>query len=172
METQELIQFPHLEAVLRDFGERVVALYEDELIKNKKNASYKLANSLEYIYEREGSTFSVSVKLEHYWKYIEEGIAPAGKYKNPGFKSYPAILEWVKVKPVAPKPMANGKLPTTQQLAYLISRKIKDKGIEPQPLMANAVEKAVNALYNDIADAITQDLDNIANVMIINYLSR
>lgn len=172
MATEELIQLPHLEQTLRSFGERMVAYYQDELIKHKKNASYKLANSVEYLYERDGSTFSVSIKLEDYWKFIEEGIAPAGKYKNPQFKAYPFILEWVKVKPVIPRPMENGKLPSEKTLAYLITRKIANKGIEPQPLLANAVDKALQMLYDEIGQAIEKDLNKITDVLITNYFAR
>lgn len=171
MATEELIQFTNLERVMRNFGERLVAYYEQNLIDKKKNASYKLANSLEYIYERDGATFSVSIKLEDYWKYIEGGIAPAGQYNNPGFKAYPFILDWVKVKPVAPRPFDNGKLPTEKQLAYLITRKIAQKGIEPVPILAESVEKAMQGLYDEIGQAVAQDLDRMATAIVINYLA-
>lgn len=172
MAEETLIQFPYLEQALQSFGERAVAYYQQELIAKKKNSSYKLAKSLDYIYERDGSTYSVSIKLEDYWKYIEYGIAPAGKYKNPQFKAFPFILEWIKVKPIAPRPFADGKLPTEHQLAYLITRKIANKGIEPVPLLADSVEKAIQGLYVEIEEAISKDLDNITNVMLVNYLAR
>jgi hypothetical protein len=45
--------------------------------------------------------------LPEYWKYVEDG-RKSGKY--PPLET---IKKWIEVKPVLPRPLANGKLPTT-----------------------------------------------------------
>ena len=38
-----------------------------------------------------------------------------------------AILQWIKIKPVIPRPDENGKIPTPEQLAFLIGRAMAGK---------------------------------------------
>ena len=61
--------------------------------------------------------------------------------------------------------MDNGKLPTEQQLAFLISRKIGLEGIEPQPLLKKSVDNVINSMMEFIAEAITEDLENEVNLI-------
>jgi hypothetical protein len=108
--------------------------------------------------------------MEHYWKFIEGGIQPAGKYKNAGWKIYPFILEWIKVKPVIPRPMANGKLPSEKSLAYLITRSIKENGIKPVPILKEATHDALKIFEDKIREALAQDCGMLLERMAISVL--
>ena len=150
-----LIKFDNLRKVLEDLGKFLVEEYRDNLILNNKNASDELYNSVRYIIDgKTKGRFEVNLELMDYWKYIENG-RKAGKM--PPIK---AIEKWIEVKPVLPRPMANGKLPTTKQLAYLISRKIGLEGIKPQPLLQQSVDNVMDVMMEYIEDAIAKDRQN------------
>lgn len=164
MAEKTLIEFTNLVAVLQEYGKRVEALYRDELIKEGKNASYNLLDSIQYIYQHKGNEYSISLSLAHYWKYIEYGRKP-GK-----FPPIDAILSWVKIKPIIPSPDKNGRIPSPKSLAYLIGRKIANQGIPAQPLLRNAVT-ATNEQMNDaIIDALHKDLDaNMTAILVSGF---
>ena len=152
--------FENLEKVLNDFGKFLVEEYKDNLILEDKNASDALYNSVKYIVDtKTRGRIEVNLSLLHYWKHIEQG-RKAGK-----FPPISAIHKWVEIKPVLPKPMSNGKLPTTQQLAYLISRKIALEGIAPQPLLKQSVDSVMSSMMEFIQEAITKDLEDEVNII-------
>ena len=126
----QLVDLEHLQQVLQEFAVEVRNLYQDNLITHDHIASGDLLNSVECRVETEDRAFLVQLTLEDYWKYVEDGLAPAGKYPNPGWKAFPHILNWVTVKPVIPK-RDNGRIPTPKSLAFLITRK-SERGHEGQ----------------------------------------
>lgn len=123
-----------------------------------KNASCNLYNSLKTRVEIQGTVFEIILHSEDYLKYVDEGRGP-GK-----FPPLDKIKQWIRIKPVLPTPM-NGKLPTENQLAYLIGRKIANKGIEPTNIINKTVDsyqlekKARIAIYS-VIDKLTEDLIN------------
>ena len=62
------------------------------------------------------------------------------------------------MKPVLPRPMSNGKLPTEKQLAFLISRKIATVGIEPKPMLKKTLDQLNGYYIEMIKDAIAEDV--------------
>lgn len=146
--------FPNLTNVLNDFGRFLVDEYKDNLILNDKNASNNLYNSINYSIKKGNKEFNVLLELNHYWKYIENG-RKAGK-----MPPISKIEEWIKVKPVLPRPNSNGTLPTTKQLAYLIARKIGLEGIKPQPLLQQSLDDVMGVMIEFIEEAIYKDLEN------------
>lgn len=147
--------FENLTRVLNDYGKFLVEEYKDNLILDNKNASDNLYNSVKYIVDTSTKgRFEVKISLLEYWKYIENGRR-AGK-----FPPITAIKDWIKVKPVLPKPMSNGKLPTEQQLTYLISRKIALDGIKPNPILENSIKSITESMMEFIEEAVIQDIEN------------
>ena len=103
----ELISFPATTAVLQQLAEDVKAGYIDQLNKNghwTRDGKDRLIDTISTEVTVDGRSFTASLKMNYYWKYLEEGIQPAGKYNNPGWKSFPFILQWVKIKPIIPRP--------------------------------------------------------------------
>lgn len=145
--------FKNLEKVLNDFGKFLVEEYKDNLILNDKNASDALYNSVKYQVHTDRGRIEVNLSLLDYWKYIENG-RKAGKWPPVS-----AIEKWIEVKPILPRPMDNGQLPTAQQLAFLISRKIGLEGIAPQPLLQQSVDSVMDSMMEFIEEAITKDLE-------------
>lgn len=92
------------------------------------------------------------MEMAEYWKYVENGR------KSGKFPPISAIREWVKVKPVMPRPY-NGKLPTENQLAFLIARSIANKGIRPRPIFKDSIDDLMQYLENGLEDAFTKDVE-------------
>ena len=120
----KLIDLPHVQAVMEEMAIAIRNEYQDNLIRNDRIASGDLLNNIEYEVTRGDFTYTIYVKMKDYWYYVENG-RKAGKW--PPIDN---ILNWIKIKPVLPRPNAEGKLPTPQQLAFLIARKIGEEGTE------------------------------------------
>ena len=72
--------------------------------------------------------------------YVENGRGP-GK-----FPPIDKILEWIRVKPVIPYTDSRGRLPTEEQLAFLIARKIAEQGTEGRNVLFETVDE-LNRYY-------------------------
>ena len=153
METDALT-FGNLQAALDVFIDDFIATYKGLLIRDNKKATGNLIKSLKPVSIRfEGNKYTGSISLASYWKYVEYGRRKGGK-----FPPFNKILDWVKVKPVLPRPI-NGIKPTQKQLAFLICRKIARNGIEPGNQFKEALDLTWAKDWKMISDAITADLD-------------
>lgn len=148
------MEFENLKNILEDFGNQLVTEYKDKLILENINASDTLYNSVQYIVSTPNNgTFEVKLSLMDYWKYIENGRA-AGK-----MPPISAIQKWVEIKPVLPRPMSNGKLPTVQQLSYLIARKIGLEGTKGKHILQRSIDEVWDVYREFIGEAIAKDID-------------
>ena len=155
----ELINFDNLMAVLEEYAQEVRNLYQDNLIRNDRIATGDLLNSIDYQVQFNGVAYEVQLKLEDYWKYVEEDTKPHWPPVN-------KILEWISAKPIIPKPDDRGRIPTPRQLAYLIGRKISRVGTEGSHDLKDAIE-VINARYRDkIVYAIGQDTQVLTKVIL------
>lgn len=158
METNALA-FPNLEKAINNFISDFINTYKVLLIRDNKKATGDLIKSIKPIeIEFSNNKMSGSISLASYWKYIEYGRRP-GKFPPPN-----KILDWIKIKPVIPRPV-NGIKPTDKQLAFLISRKIARDGIKP----GNQLEEALNLSWaknkDNISYAISADLQEMINII-------
>lgn len=170
----EEFEYPNLESTLRELGERMVAFMRDKLQTNGTNASHALTDSIQYILNKQGQDYEIDISLEEYWKYVENGT----KAHWPPME---AIRKWIQVKPILPEER-NGKLPTTEQLAFLIGRamagqspnqanlKNPNGGTQAQPFFWNSVEEAMNEYEQRIGEAIEKDIDRNVETMMLSIL--
>ena len=120
--TGNLFKLDDLYDLLVELGENVRQGYVNKLVKNgHPTQENTLASTVTSEVIVKGTTYEVVLNLQNYWKYVEEGTRPHWPPKN-------AILHWVEVKPVIPRPDAKGRIPSPESLAFLISRKIAKKG--------------------------------------------
>lgn len=146
-----MIEFKHLQSVLAEFGNELCTKYKDKLTQDNRIASGKLISSVNSKVVVNGNEFVVELSLEDWWKYIEYGTRPHMPPVN-------KILEWVKVKQILPTPMANGKLPTEQQLAWMIAKKIDRVGTEGTPNLTDSIDETLNEYEMKIEEAIDKDI--------------
>lgn len=167
----ELINLENVMATLEEYAQEVRNAYQDKLINNDRIASGKLLNSVEYQVVFNGVEYEVQLTLEKYWKYLEYGISGKTKntnrpFKHTGWGAYPYILEWVKVKPVLPRPDKNGKLPSPKSLAGAITASIIKNGIEPGNEMKDAIAN-VNLRYKEkLIYALQKDVQGLMKVIV------
>lgn len=166
----ELINLENVMATLEEYAQEVRNKYQDRLINNDRIATGKLLNSVEYQVVFNGVEYEVQLTLEKYWKYLEYGLPGRENHKspfsNPGWKAYPFILNWIKVKPVLPRPGKNGKLPSQKSLAFLITRAIAKNGTKPGNELKSALFE-VNQRYKEkLIYALQKDMSVLMKVMI------
>lgn len=152
----EFESWDNLEQVLDEYKNAFQAGLQEHLQKDGSNASYSLLNSIEMKVEVDDKVYSVHCSLLDYYKYLDEGTPPHKKKGDGTFVKM--IKKWILVKPVKPYPTANGKLPTVDQLTFLISRKIRLNGTEGTKFFTNTKEQ-INEVYKDkIKSAIKKDI--------------
>lgn len=156
--------FENLIETLQEWGEIIAQQYKDTLNNEGITASGKLVESVkvEPIKINNG-VYEVSLSLEDYWKSIEYGRPPTKNSGNGELRR--AILDWIRVKPVVPRPY-NGKLPTEEQLAYLISRKIHTLGYEGRQPLQRTIDELRADIIRDITEAVQKDLNKDVLVML------
>lgn len=159
----KLIDLPHVQAVMEEMAIAIRNEYQDNLIRNDRIASGDLLNNIEYEITRGDFTYTIYVKMKDYWYYMENG-RKAGKW--PPIQN---ILDWIKIKPVLPRPNAEGKLPTPQQLAFLIARKIGEEGTEGTQDLRKATDTIWDTFEDRLYEAIDEDVD-AAFIQIFHYL--
>ncbi len=147
------MEFTNVVQFLNDFGKELADKYKRNLVNDDAIDTSKLLNSIKYIFNNNNTSFEISMEMAEYWKYVENGR------KSGKFPPISAIREWVKVKPVIPRPY-NGKLPTENQLAFLISRSIAKKGIRPRPIFNDSLDDVMRDFENGLEDAFTKDVEN------------
>lgn len=148
------IKWTHLTETLSLFADYFIETARQNLSNNGSNASYNLFDSFEKIVEVGDDYYSVKISLADYFKFVEEGRGP-GK-----FPPVDKINLWISVKPITPYPGKNGKLPSVEQLSFLIGRKIATEGTSPQPFFEPAKEDAISRFEEAISLAISEDIDN------------
>lgn len=131
---------------INQIASNFLAIYKQQLQNNKTTGS--LANTASYMTKFDGRYLTISLNLQDYWKYVEDGT-------KPHFPPIEDILQWIKVKPVLPR-KRNGKLPTQKQLAYLISRKISKVGTKAYKPLNKAMSRF--KLQQKVLKALSQEL--------------
>lgn len=159
METSTL-SFDNLQIALDSFINDFINTYKSLLIRDDKKASGNLISSLKPVtIQFKNNKFEADISIASYWKYVEYGRRP-GK-----FPPINKILNWIKVKPVIPRPMNGLKPPTEPQLAFLIARKIARDGIKAGNQFKEALDMTWNRHYNNISIAITEDLNQAIDLV-------
>lgn len=116
----ELFNPAELMAVLQDLANDVEANYKEHLLYHDRRATGDLLNSISTTIEVRDTRYIVWIEMEDYWKYVENDTRPHWPPRD-------AILKWIRVKPIIPRPDKNGKIPSPQTLAFLIGRAMAGK---------------------------------------------
>ena len=159
----DLINFTELQQVLQDYAKEAEEIYKYQISLGGKNASRKLTDTIKSNVVVGNQAYEVTLTLQEYWKYIEGGSM--GKVSSPAGAVYPAhfppvgvLINWINIKPVLPRPDANGRIPSPKQLAFLIGRKIENEGIEPFPALKTTKEELDKIYHEKLSAALGHDL--------------
>lgn len=129
-----MIQFNHLQDALARYSQAIADQYKQNLEDSGRRATGQLISSVNTRVSVDGSVFEIELQLEDYYYYAENGRGP-GKF---------------------PPPDINGKLPTENQLAFLIGRKIANEGFEGTHDLENTMETVDYETI--IEEALDQDI--------------
>ena len=132
------MEYTNLIKILNDIGNEITENYKSELQRNKKIATGKLYNSIDYKLIIEDKSIKLIFIAEDYFLDVEEG-RKAGSKMPPLNK----IKEWMRVKGIINRD------------PYLIARSISLKGIRAIPSLKKARE--MNKYTNIIAKALEAD---------------
>ena len=157
----ELFELSELTRVLQEIAEEVKREYKGKLWESDRVASGNLYASVQSEVVIEGTTYSVVLRLQDYWKYVEEDTKPHWPPKD-------AILRWLSVKPIIPRPDSKGRIPKPEQLAFLIGRKIAKEGTTGTHDLQHTKEEVLPKYMDRIQAALLHD----AYIYINNYISR
>lgn len=134
-------------------------LYEnDHVVQGNPN---KLVDNIADLVQVEGNTIKIGFTLPAEWKYIEDDT-------RPHWPPVDAIKEWIREKPVTPTPLQDGRIPTEDQLAFLIGRKIATDGTKGDHLLEEAIVKT--DFYNRLNYIIRLEMEEHANKEITEIL--
>lgn len=146
----ELFNTTYLQLALGQLAEDVKAGYVDQLAKHDRHASGNLMSTVRAEVEVNGTRYAAVLYLQDYWNYVEEGTEPHWPPRQ-------AILDWIKIKPVIPRPDDKGRIPTPKQLAFLISRKISREGTEGSHDLQTAEDAIIPMWEERLLDALQRD---------------
>ena len=152
------MKFSRTESLLNSFAQTIVNRYKDKI---SEYASGKLYKTIDYTITSKSDSYLVTINLEAYWIFLEKG-------RRAGAKMPPvsAIENWIKVRKIIPRPVTlkSGKqrVPTVQQLAFIIARSIAKKGIQPRPFMRETLAETVETFKEKLSAAVKEDvIDNL-----------
>lgn len=170
---EQLLELTELQKVLAEYAREAEEMYKYQLSLGNKTASRKLMDTIKSNVVVGDQSYEVTLTLQDYWKYIEggrkgtESSPPGAKYKA-AFPPVKAILDWILVKPVLPRPSADGKMEKLRpkSLAYLIGRKIKQEGIEPHPALKTTQEELDRIYHERLSAALGHDVTHYIRKLI------
>lgn len=171
----DVFTFPHLEDVMKRYGEFLAQRLKDNLAEDGSNTSESsLSNSIEFILDKGENEISVSISLLEYWKWLNAGT-------KPHFPPLKAIEKWIQIKPITPE-VRNGKLPTVKQLAFLIGRamaglspnqancKNPNGGTTGTHFFDKAQKDAMAEFEDALQEAINKDLEDAGDALLVPLL--
>ena len=152
-------KFSRTESLLNSFAQTIVNRYKDKI---SEYASGKLYKTIDYtITSQNNESYLVTINLEEYWIFLEKG-------RRAGAKIPPvsAIENWIKIRKIIPRPVTlesgRQRVPTVQQLAYVIARSISRNGIAPSAFMRESIDQTIEDFKSKLSAAVRQDvLENL-----------
>lgn len=155
-----------VESVLKKFGDFVVKrskinIGQSRMVNGKRRRidnTGKLRESIAYALGVSPNSFSMEFIMEDYGEWVDQG-RKKGKGAPPE-----EIKKWIKTKPIKPRDETGRFVQATESrinsLAFLINRKIKEKGIEPTYFFTKPFDQAFKELPEDLLEAYQLDMES------------
>ena len=165
---EQLIDFTELRQVLQDLSDDIRDTYKEHLQSNDRYTekgipsgySKRLIDSVTTQVVVGDRAWEITMTLNDYWKYVENDTRPR-------FPPVGKILEWVQIKPVLPRPDANGRIPSQRSLAYLIGRAISEHGTKGSHDLEKTKDEVIPWYRERIAIALGHDMENYIRKIVV-----
>lgn len=164
----ELLDLTELQGVLEELAKDIRENYKEMLESNDHIASRALVDSIKTQVVVNGSEYEVTMTLADYWKWVENDTRPHWLPYDKELHAFPDLLKWIQVKPVIPRPDANGRIPTQKQLSYLIARKIATEGTTGTHDLEKTKENIIPWYKERISRALGHDMENYIRKVIVS----
>lgn len=148
-------EFKTVISILQKFADNVKEDFIQELKVARKAG--KIDKTVQVNVKVINEEYVIEIKLEDYWKYIESGRKPGT------FPNINALVRWIKAKKIIPRDRK--KVKTDKQLAYLIGRSIKERGIKPLPILDKSINSNLDKLSKELEVGLGVDLEAVINNM-------
>ena len=137
---------------IRDICTQICDVYRNKMEQAGYDKNSELYNFKEVI-EYKDNLFELSVLVPDYFPYAENGRGPG---KMPPVNK---ILKWIEFKHLVPR-SNNGRVPTTTQLAFAISKHIAKYGTQGKHLIQQTVDETYDNLVDRLVEAIADKIEN------------
>jgi hypothetical protein len=141
-----MLDQPIIEAE-KKWAQLVVTNAKSILIRNNKDATGNLINSVRYTVNSQGK---IVFLFAEEGKYVQSGRRKGARFPPPA-----AISKWIREKGIQGRGK-DGRFITNKSLTYLISRGIVKKGIKPLPFMSMAIKQSKEQLKKELKKAVTK----------------
>lgn len=142
-----------LKAAMEKYGEALVIEIIRELKDAGKEATGRLAKSIDYELIETLDKISVGIKALDYFEFVDSG-------RRKGAKAPPAdaIVKWMKVKGIKGRDKKTGRFQTQKQTAFIIARGISKNGIKPTFVVKKSLRKLKSLQEKLLTDAAVEDM--------------
>ena len=148
--------YKELKLAVDKLGKEYILELTKQLIAADKKASGKLLRSLNYNVIEVLGTVMLRIAAERYLLDVDKGRKPG---KMPPTSP---IKKWIDVRKIKPKDM------TRDQLAFVIARSIKKKGIQPTNVIQKTIDNILKNKTKILAEAASKDVMKQIDKILIN----
>lgn len=139
---------------LKILGDQIVQKMRSTLQSNNVDASGRLSKSISSNVVETGEDYKLQISMEDYGEIVDKG---RGRSRTGGPKQTwrPKIINWMKDKGITPR--AGVSLETA---AFLITRKINERGYKAKPFIQSSVDYIVKQdLQGVLGKAAAKDIE-------------
>jgi len=148
--------YKELKLAVDKLGKEYILELTKQLIAADKKASGKLLRSLNYNVIEVLGNVMLRIEAERYLLDVDKGRKPG---KMPPTSP---IKKWIDVRKIKPKDM------TRDQLAFVIARSIKKKGIQPTNVIQKTIDNILKNKTKILAEAASKDVMKQIDKILIN----
>ena len=128
------------------------SMYLLQAARNNMPTYYELKDKIKFVMNVNGNFYEIIFNAPAYWKYANDGRRPG---KMPPVN---VIADWIKRRNITPYALKNGKLPTTDQLAFMIAKKIGRDGTTGIHFLEKSIDEQKSYWDDKISEAISNDI--------------
>jgi hypothetical protein len=131
-----------INAIIQNWGNELIKQLQNNLLKNKSNASSSLSQSITPQVTTPATGYNLSIMMQDYWFYVENGRKPT--QGGGSGQLYKNIYEWIQNKAdIQSKIISKSpdRIAATKSLAYVITRKIHREGTQARPFASPALKQ-------------------------------
>lgn len=136
-----------MENEVDNIAQQLLQQYKSELLTH--SASGNLLQNLAISIYSDEHHYEIRLDAPEYLRYLENGT-------KPHFPPLAKILEWVRIKPILPRPNTKGKLPSNQALAFAICKKMSQVGTKGVHIWDNLIKQ--NNYAERLSQAVAKEL--------------